>query len=143
MTMYPRSPCIVGATVVCLALCTTATPVVVILRAHAINEFCICMGRSRERRYWITHVNERPNLGSGGEYPTVYPMPRPDGDCRRRATHPHREMSWMWLPPQRRPKRSETSRERGRHRTLIDRGPGLGGRLFGPRARCAVVRRLM
>ncbi|KAI0280883.1 hypothetical protein BGY98DRAFT_960959 [Russula aff. rugulosa BPL654] len=77
------------------------------------------------------------------EYPTVYPMPRPDGDCRRRAPHPNREMSWMWLPPQRRPKRSQTSRERGRHRTLIDRGPGLGGRLLGPRARCAVVRRLL
>jgi hypothetical protein len=148
MTMYPRSPCIVGATVVCLALCITATPVVVILRAHAINEFRICMGQSRVRRYWITYVNERTNLGSGGEYPknpTVYPtgMPRPDGDCRRRAPHPHREMSWMWLPLQRRPKRSQTSRERGRHRTLIDRGPGLGGRLLGPRARCAIVRRLL
>ncbi|KAI0272845.1 hypothetical protein BGY98DRAFT_152829 [Russula aff. rugulosa BPL654] len=77
MTMYPRSPCIVRATVVCLALCITATPVVVILRAHAINEFRICMGQSRVRRYWITYVNERTNLGSGGEYPknpTVYPL---------------------------------------------------------------------
>ncbi|KAI0275531.1 hypothetical protein BGY98DRAFT_992072, partial [Russula aff. rugulosa BPL654] len=70
-------------------------------------------------------------------------MPRPDRDCRRCAPHPHREMSWMWLPPQRRPKRSQTSRERGRHRTLIDRGQGLGGRLLGPRARCAVVWRLL
>ena len=126
-----------------VTLCTTATPVVVILRAHTINEFCICMGRSRVRRYWITHMNERANLGSRGEYPTVYPMARPDGDCRRRAPHPHREMSWMWLPLQRRPKRSQTLRKRGRHRTLIDRGPRLGGRLFGPRARCAVVRRLL
>jgi hypothetical protein len=49
------------------------------------------MGQSRVRRYWITHVNERANLGSGGEYPTVYSMPRPDGDCRCRAHHPHRE----------------------------------------------------
>src|SRR5580658_7057620 len=110
MATYPRSPCIVGATVVCLALPTTATPVVVILRAHTVNEFRICMGRSRARRYRITHVNERTNLGSGGEYP-VYPMPRPDGDSRLRASHAHREMSWMWLPLQRRSKRSQTSRE--------------------------------
>ncbi|KAI0262989.1 hypothetical protein BGY98DRAFT_1048020, partial [Russula aff. rugulosa BPL654] len=55
---------------------------------------------------------------SEGEYPTVYPMLRPDGDHRHRAPHPHQEISWMWLPPQRRPKRSQTSRERGRRQTL-------------------------
>ena len=46
--------------------------------------------------------------------PFILPVSAP------RATHPHREMSWTWLPPQRRPKRSQTSRERGRCRRLID-----------------------
>ena len=37
---------LVGAIVVCLALRTTATAVVVVLRAYTTNAFRICMGRS-------------------------------------------------------------------------------------------------
>jgi hypothetical protein len=43
MTTYPLSPCIVKAIVVCLALRTTATPLVVVLGAHITNAFRICM----------------------------------------------------------------------------------------------------
>lgn len=85
---------------------------------------------------WSTQGFSTPQTWTAQRWPS-HPLwfPRclmhPDPSCS--MTHPYCPTPQMVTPLQRGLEKSKASRERGRHQMLIDRRPGPGGRLLGPR----------